>query len=124
MPTLASFNYWNNFIPQCPSIFNSYNLYRCTCAYGTTPAQLKKAIESNEGIKGVRVTLVPDPKITGRKKIKWDGISSLSNFEITSTGVRSFKAYGIGAGHFQSWTSFQGMGLIGWQMKTIFLFFR
>lgn len=75
----------------------------------TTPAELKKAIESNGGIKGVRVTMVPVPKIAGRKKIKWDGISSLSNFEITSAGVRSFKAYGIGAGHFQSWTSFKGM---------------
>ncbi|CAB4040733.1 Hypothetical predicted protein, partial [Paramuricea clavata] len=73
----------------------------------TTPAELKKAIESNGGIKGVRVTMVPVPKIAGRKKIKWDGISSLSNFEITSAGVRSFKAYGIGAGHFQSWTSFK-----------------
>jgi hypothetical protein len=71
---------------------------------------LKKLLNPTKGLKGVRVTLVPVPKITGRKKIKWDGISSLSNFEITSTGVRSFKAYGIGAGHFQSWTSFQGMG--------------
>ncbi|CAB4006196.1 Hypothetical predicted protein [Paramuricea clavata] len=74
---------------------------------------LKKAIESNGGIKGVRVTIEPVPKIAGRKKIKWDGISSLSNFVITSAGERSFKAYGIGAGHFQSWTSFKGSTDVG-----------
>ena len=76
----------------------------------TTPADLKKAIESDEGIAGVRVTFVPVPKTTVKtKSIKWEGISSLSNFEITAAGVKAFKAYGIGAGNFRSWTSFSGM---------------
>ena len=67
----------------------------------TTPADLKKALESDEGIAGVRVTVVPVPKITVKtKSIKWEGISSLSNFEITEAGVKAFKAYGIGAGNF------------------------
>ena len=76
----------------------------------TTPADLKKAIESDEGIAGVRVTIVPVPKTTvDTKNIKWEGVTSLSNVEITAAGIRAFKAYGIGAGNFRSWTSFAGM---------------
>ena len=76
----------------------------------TTPADLKKAIESDEGIAGVRVTVVPVPKTTVKtQSINWEGISSLSNFEITAAGVNAFKAYGIGGGNFRSWTSFSGM---------------
>ena len=76
----------------------------------TTPADLKKAIESDEGIAGVRVTVVPVPKTTVKtKSIKWEGISSLSNFEITAAGVKAFKAYDIGARNFRSRTSFLGM---------------
>ena len=75
----------------------------------TTPADLRKAIESNEGICGVRVTVVPVPKTTMYpKSIKWEGISTLFNFEITTAGVGAFKAYGTGAGNFRSWTSFTG----------------
>ena len=67
----------------------------------TTPADLKKAIESDEGIAGVRVTVVPVPRTTVKtKSVKWEGISSLSNFEITAAGVKAFKAYGIGKGNF------------------------
>ena len=75
-----------------------------------TPADLKKAIESDEGIAGVRVTVVPVPKTTvNTKNIKLEGITSLFNFEITAAGLRAFKAYAIGAGNFRSWTSFGGM---------------
>ena len=70
----------------------------------TTPVELKK------GINGVRVTLVAVPKTARSKKINWDVISSLSNFDITSAGVTSFKAYGIGVGNFQPRTSFKGVG--------------
>ena len=67
----------------------------------TTPADLRKAIKSNKGICGVRVTVVPVPKTTMHSKsIKWEGISTLLNFEITTAGVWAFKAYGIGAGNF------------------------
>ena len=42
----------------------------------TTTADLKKAIESDEGIAGVLVTVVPLPKTTVKtKSIKWEGIS-------------------------------------------------
>ena len=76
----------------------------------TAPVDLKKAIESDKGIAGVRVTIVPVPKTTvNTKNIKWEGITSLSRFEITAAGVRAFKAYGIDAGNFRSWTSFAGM---------------
>ena len=75
----------------------------------TTPADLRKAIESNEGICGVRVTVVPVPKTTMYLKgIKWESISTLLNFEITTAGVRAFKTYGTVARNFRSWTSFAG----------------
>ena len=58
----------------------------------------------------MRVTVVPVAKaVVKTKSIKWEGISSLSNFEITAADVKAFKAYGIGAGNFRSWTSFSGM---------------
>ena len=58
----------------------------------------------------MRVTVVPVPKTTVKTKgIKWEGIISLSNFEITAVGVKAFKAHGIGAGNFRSWTSFSGV---------------
>ena len=60
----------------------------------TTPVDLKKAIESD--IAGVRVTVVPVPKTTVKTKgIKWEGIISLSNFEITAAGVKAFKVHAI-----------------------------
>ena len=84
-----------------------------------TPSDLKKAIESNEGIAGVRVTVVPVAKTTlNTKSIKWEGISSLFNFEITTAGIRAFKAYGIGAGNFRSWMSFAGI-LTSFNLKLV-----
>jgi len=73
----------------------------------TTAADLRKAID--ESICGVRVTAVPVLKTTMYpKNIKWEGISTLFNFNITTAGVGAFKAYRIGAGNFRSWTSFAG----------------
>ena len=58
----------------------------------------------------MRVTVVPVPKTTVKtKSIKWESISSLSNFEIMAACVKAFKAYGISAGNFRSWMSFSGM---------------
>ncbi|KAM7432982.1 hypothetical protein ABFA07_016683 [Porites harrisoni] len=77
----------------------------------TTPADLKRAIDSDEGIAGVRVRVLPIPNTTVKTKgIKCEGISRLSNFEIMAAGVLyALKAYGIGAGNFRSWTSFSGI---------------
>ena len=62
----------------------------------TTPADLKKVIGSDEGFVDVQVTVVPVPKTpVETKSITWEGINSLSNFEITAAGVKAFKAYGI-----------------------------
>ena len=43
------------------------------------------------------------------KSMKWEGIGSWSNFEITAAGAKAFKAYSIGTANFRSWTSFSGM---------------
>ena len=72
----------------------------------TTPADLKKAIQSDEGVAGVRFTVVPFPKTSVHtRSIK----CSLSNFDIPTAGIRAFKAYYIVVGNFRSWTSFAGM---------------
>ena len=58
----------------------------------------------------MRIAVVSVPKTTVKtKSIRWEGISSLSNFEITAAGVKASNVYGIGAGSFRSWTSFSGM---------------
>ncbi|KAK3716900.1 hypothetical protein QZH41_017016, partial [Actinostola sp. cb2023] len=78
----------------------------------TTASEMKTAIESNDGIPGVRVVRVVAPRVgkaAKETKIKWDGVSSFSNFVLTTQGIRAFKAYNIGEGHFWSWTGFDGI---------------
>ena len=64
----------------------------------TTLADLKKAIKSNEGIPGVRVTVVPVAKTTvNTKTIKWEGISltSRSRQKVSGPSRRMVLAQGI-----------------------------
>jgi len=77
----------------------------------TTASEMKTAIESNDGIPGVRVVRVVAPRVgkaAKETKIKWDGVSSFSNFVLTTQGIRAFKACNIGEGHFWSVTGFDG----------------
>lgn len=56
-----------------------------------SPAQMKEAIESNGGIPGVSVKYVKIPELSINKPmIKWDGISTLNNFQFHPSGVQAW----------------------------------
>ena len=64
-----------------------------------TASDMKRALDSYDGVKGCRVAVVSVD--TSRQEIehhKWTGIQSYNNFEFLRVGVRLWKAYGIGKG--------------------------
>ena len=74
--------------------------------------QMKRAIESNGGIPGVRVKYVKIPQSsTDKMMVKWDGISTLNNFQFEPSGIRVWKAYQIGPGKLVSWADVQSNGV-------------
>jgi hypothetical protein len=71
-------------------------------------AQMKEAIESNGGIPGVTLKYVKIPEISSNKPmIKWDGMSTLNNFQFHPSGVKAWKAYKIGPGKVFPWNDIQ-----------------
>ena len=59
----------------------------------------KEAIESNGGIPGVSVKYVKIPELSSNNPmIKWDGISTLNDFQFHPSGVQVWKSYKIGPG--------------------------
>lgn len=55
--------------------------------------EMKRAIESNAGIPGVRVKYVKIPQSsTDKMMVKWNGISTLNNFQFEPSGIRVCKA--------------------------------
>ena len=64
-----------------------------------TASDMKMALDSFGGVKGCRVVVVNVD--TSRQEIehhKWTGIQSYNNFEFIRSGVRVWKAFGIGKG--------------------------
>ena len=73
-----------------------------------SPAQMKEAIESYGGISGVSVKYVKIPELSSNNPIiKWDGISTLNNFQFHPSGVQVWKAYKIGPGKHFPWSHIQ-----------------
>ena len=73
-----------------------------------SPAQMKEAIESNGGIPGVSVKYVKIPELSSNNpRIKWDGISTLNNFQFHPSGEQVWKAYKIGPGDLFPWSDIQ-----------------
>ena len=69
-------------------------------------AQMKEAIESNSGIPGVIVKYASMPDSSRDKAmIKWDGISTLNNFQFEPNGIRVWRAYKVGSGKLEPWSS-------------------
>lgn len=62
-------------------------------------SDMKRALDSYGGVKGCRVA-VADVDVAKQEMSDhtWKGIQSLNNFEFLSTGVRVWKAFGIGKG--------------------------
>ena len=76
----------------------------------TSPIELKKAIESRGGIKGVSATVVEVVSNSSENCSKLEGISTLNNFVYAKTGFTAYKAYNIGKGTFFKWNAFES----GW----------
>lgn len=63
----------------------------------TTPKQFVEALTSHGGVPGTRVSLLHNPHCTDLNT-KLKGISKLNNFKITSDGLTTWRAYGVGDG--------------------------
>ena len=73
-----------------------------------SPAQMKEAIESTGGIPGVSVKYVKILELpSNNPMIKWDGTSTLNNFQFHPRGVQVWKAYKIGPGKLFPWSDIQ-----------------
>ena len=67
----------------------------------TTAEEMKIALESHEGVRGCRFAVVEIDKSTQNSQVKKiPGISFLNNFMFFNDGIRAWKAYQIGEGHF------------------------
>ncbi|XP_052097915.1 uncharacterized protein LOC127732770 [Mytilus californianus] len=67
----------------------------------TTAMQMKEAIDSGAGVKGVYTSVVDvDTTKHQLKTHSWKGVSFITNVEYTSSGIKTWKAYRIGDGCF------------------------
>ena len=83
-------------------------------------AQMKEAIESNGGIPGVIVKYVKPPELSaGKNVIKWDGISTLNNFQFCPNGITTWKAYNIGPGKLVTWKDIQTDGIFSATLEVL-----
>ena len=72
----------------------------------TTAEEMKIALESHEGVRGCRFAVVEIDKSTQNSQVKKiPGISFLNNFMFFDDGIRAWKAYQIGEGHFYPYSS-------------------
>lgn len=59
---------------------------------------MKEALESYGGIRGCRIAVAEVDVAKAAKPEEWKGISALFNFEFLTSGIRAWKAYGVGEG--------------------------
>ena len=72
----------------------------------TTAEEMKIALESHEGVRGCRFAVVVIDKSTQNSQVKKiPGISYLNNFMFFDDGIRAWRAYQIGEGHFYPYSS-------------------
>ena len=62
-----------------------------------TAVDMKEALESYGGVRGCRIVAEVDVSKAGKPE-EWKGISALFNFEFLASGIRAWKAYGVGEG--------------------------
>jgi hypothetical protein len=75
-----------------------------------TANDLRNAILSSGGVRGVRVTLVNGKELNALTQVsKLDGISTLHNFEFSKDGLSCWKAYNIGKGKLVTWIKLKGV---------------
>ena len=63
-----------------------------------TAVDMKEALESYGGVRGCRIAVAEVDVAKAAKPEEWKGISALFNFEFLASGIRAWKAYGVGEG--------------------------
>ena len=63
-----------------------------------TAVDMKEALESYGGVRGCRIAVAEVDVSKAAKPEEWRGISALFNFEFLASGIRAWKAYGVGEG--------------------------
>lgn len=76
-----------------------------------TALDLKKAIESRNGIPGVRAAVIRVNNKSPLPAWKMDGINSLNNFHYSDKEFTVYRAYDIGSGKCYSWQDFN-LGMV------------
>lgn len=74
-----------------------------------TAEQMKTAIESDGGIRGVRVILCALDCPQQVSKFKWEGVSFVNNIVYEKNGMKVWRAYGIGNGKCLPWSDFEDL---------------
>lgn len=72
-----------------------------------TATQLKEAIESCGGVRGVGRKVCSPPDAPSKKSMKWKKVSYVSNLHYSHDGIRTWTAYDIGPGKSVPWTKFR-----------------
>lgn len=73
-----------------------------------TANDLRDAILSNNGVRGVRVAVVNCAVAMPTLTVKWEGVSNLNNFLYDADSVTVWKAYRMGEGKAVPWFQLQG----------------
>lgn len=71
-----------------------------------TAAQMKEAIDSSRGVRGVSVRVCSPPIVPSNKSFKWEKVSFVSNLCYGQEGITTWRAYDIGPGKSINWTEF------------------
>ena len=70
-------------------------------------SQMQEAIESFEGVPGVKAVSCRPPLSSIKKPVKWDVVSFVNNVQNGEEGVRVWRSgYKIGGGKFIPWSKF------------------
>ncbi|KAK3734700.1 hypothetical protein QZH41_011292, partial [Actinostola sp. cb2023] len=72
-----------------------------------TALDLRDAISSNDGVRGVRVALVDGSALSPLDVGELEGISTLNNFSFSERGLTCWKAYNVGQGKTIPWSQLQ-----------------
>lgn len=71
-----------------------------------TAEQVKRAIESSNGVSGVRTILCDPPLVPKVVPLKWEGVSFINNISYDKDVMRMWREYGIGEGKTLKWSVF------------------
>ena len=63
-----------------------------------TAGDMKEALDSYGGVRGCRVAVSEVDVSKAGQTVEWKGMSTLFNFEFLPSGIKAWKAYGVGEG--------------------------